>query len=1143
MRRGIPFHAALVVVLLAGLARAGTPVTDPQAAAAAPRNDGAGPEKADRPEKADASRGNPSHADARAELQRLRLEGRANFEAGITLKSALPLYEAALKLAPTSAVEQFNLGVTQWKLKQPEAGRANVEKARAADPRLPQPPYVLALMEKAAGNTEAAVQLFEQARELAPGEPSIHYQLGSLYKTLGREDASLQAFTHVTALDPYHAGALYQVYQYHRRTGNEERAAAVFKEFSRLKRAASSSRKEVNYEEGPLVLPLLGAPDEQASPLERAAVQLALRASKLALPEPAAALAALDLEPDGHDDLVALSATGRLLVLPGSASGPGAARSLGAEPPATAATGAETLVLEGFVQKAPAGAVAGGPGGLLYAALDTAAPPAWRVLSASATRPLATFDADHDGDLDVLARPGGVLWLNPGNGELGADPEFFDASVRAVLDTAQGALAAPFADSDGVDLLVWDAQGRRTFIQDTYGGRYQVHAARLPAFASLSSCDAADFDNDGLPDLASLVGGRLIIEWNRGGFRFEAGPSVLLPSEHGRSAAGDFDNDGLKDVLLVMDGVPPLLAVNLGRGRFELRTLSAEPAPLLKQAPLTLDLDDDGRLDAAAVDARGEAWIWRNESRGVGRAFGLRLEGVRSVPRGAGTRVETYIGGRYQRIQARGGRVHVGLGPSEYAEVLRITWPNGFVENKFKVDAGRTWSFKESERVSGSCPTLFAWNGRRFEFVTDAFISGPLGVPVGGGRYFPVDHDEWIKVPGSALVPRDGAYELRLTEELREATYIDEVRLYAVDHPADVEVYPNERLGPFPQPPELHLFGAGALRAPVRAVDDRGRDVLAEVRDVDRRYPGNVVHASYAGLAQPHFVAFDLPPDALHSPHLRLYLTGWFYYFESTSLTSLSQRADLSLVWPEVQALSGGEWRRVAVAGVMPGKHKTVVVELGGQVPPDATQLRLFTNVAIYWDAIRYDATPPRDGEHTLTEIALERASLRWHGFSRLVRPAERSVPEQFVYDEAALASLWNPLEGRLTRYGDVLPLVSQADDLLAVFSSGDELAVRFAAADLPEPAPGLRRDYLLHLQGYVKDGDAYTAHAQRIAPLPFRAMTSFPYDERQLRDAPFESQRFKHYMDTYQTRQPMTFTGPRLSRRGAAVRTEEAIR
>ena len=57
----------------------------------------------------------------------------------------------------------------------------------------------------------------------------------------------------------------------------------------------------------------------------------------------------------------------------------------------------------------------------------------------------------------------------------------------------------------------------------------------------------------------------------------------------------------------------------------------------------------------------------------------------------------------------------------------------------------------------------------------------------GDGEYFPVDHDEYVPIPGEALVPHNGEYEVRVTEELHEVSYLDQVHLIALDHPADTE--------------------------------------------------------------------------------------------------------------------------------------------------------------------------------------------------------------------------------------------------------------------------------------------------------------------------------------------------------------------
>src|SRR5439155_26916615 len=95
---------------------------------------------------------------------------------------------------------------------------------------------------------------------------------------------------------------------------------------------------------------------------------------------------------------------------------------------------------------------------------------------------------------------------------------------------------------------------------------------------------------------------------------------------------------------------------------------------------------------------------------------------------------------------------------------------------------------------------IFTWNGKRFEFVTDVLGVAPLGASSGDGQYFPVAHQEYLQIPGESLVERAGAYEIRVTEALREASYLDRVQLIALDHPSCTEIFTNEKFKspPFP---------------------------------------------------------------------------------------------------------------------------------------------------------------------------------------------------------------------------------------------------------------------------------------------------------------------------------------------------------
>jgi hypothetical protein len=110
------------------------------------------------------------------------------------------------------------------------------------------------------------------------------------------------------------------------------------------------------------------------------------------------------------------------------------------------------------------------------------------------------------------------------------------------------------------------------------------------------------------------------------------------------------------------------------------------------------------------------------------------------------------------------------------------------------------------------------------------------------------------------------------------------------------------------------------------------------------------------------------------------------------------------------------------------------------------------------------------------------------------------------------------------TRYGDVRPLLEAVDDRLVIMGSGDQLRLLFPAHDLPVLKPGWKRDFLLLVDGWAKDGDYNTAFSQSVEPLPFHAMTSYPYPA---------SQKFpddaghKEYVDRYNTRPALRLVRP----------------
>ncbi len=72
--------------------------------------------------------------------------------------------------------------------------------------------------------------------------------------------------------------------------------------------------------------------------------------------------------------------------------------------------------------------------------------------------------------------------------------------------------------------------------------------------------------------------------------------------------------------------------------------------------------------------------------------------------------------------------------------------------------------------------------------------------------------------------------------------------------------------------------------------------------------------------------------------------------------------------------------------------------------------------------------------------------------------------------------------------------LIARTDDRFAILGPGDRLSLRVRADRLPPLEPGMKRTFFAKTIGYCKDMDLYTAHPDRVEPLPFQAMKAYPY-------------------------------------------------
>src|SRR5262249_26486925 len=160
-----------------------------------------------------------------------------------------------------------------------------------------------------------------------------------------------------------------------------------------------------------------------------------------------------------------------------------------------------------------------------------------------------------------------------------------------------------------------------------------------------------------------------------------------------------------------------------------------------------------------------------------------------------------------------------------------------------------------------------------------------------------------------------------------------------------------------------------------------------------------------------------------------LVLNGWVDWADGSTFLGAMQ-AHQDLVFPYLQVKdASGNWKTVVEdMGIPSGKPKTMAVDLTGKFLSKSREVRIVTNLCVYWDEIYLseDSSTPAS---RLTDTRMLSADLHFRGFSKATIHPERKQPEQFDYQTVSSTSMWNPTSGYYTRYGPVESLIEEADD------------------------------------------------------------------------------------------------------------------
>ena len=725
---------------------------------------------------------------------------------------------------------------------------------------------------------------------------------------------------------------------------------------------------------------------------------------------------------------------------------------------------------------------------------------------------ILSVDYDHDGDLDLFTTDDQVeMYRNNGDGVLSdvSDQTFIPSERPSAWDVALG----DFDDDGDIDLLIVNDGKGCTLYTNLRQGKMQAMADEIGISQNhaFTAVTAGDYDNDGDIDLFIATDGKTPHQLyrNRGDGTYaldgRSHEETLNAAKgvHGLDAHFlDYDNDGFLDLWLIGipkegDGHGVFLFRNDGTGRFT-DASNVLPNTIRSGGDGTVgDYDNDGDLDLFLTDSDGGVVALRNEGGDQNSWLQVKLEGVNAGNNknnidGIGAKVELKAGELYQLKYVTDPITHFGLGKEKQADVLRVVWTNGVPQNVITPKSNQR--ILEQQVLKGSCPFLYVYDGGGYQFVTDLLWRSPLGMVTSGGFLAAAETADYVKIPGELMKPKAGVYSLQITEELWETAYFDMVKLLAVDHPADTQIFVDEKYTP-PPFPEFKIYTAKEIYHPRTALDHHGYDVSETLKVVDYRYAIEHEPGAFQGVVEPHFIVLDLG-DVPDDSGLTLFLTGWIFPTDTSINLSLSQNPSINPHFPYLQVRDkGGKWQTIIdPIGIPAGKNKTICIDLMGKFLSEDRRVKIATNMQIYWDSAFF-TIGGEDVPTRVTELSPNHTDLRYRGFSKMYRPTPHA-PHLFDYNEVETEKQWRDLAGHYTRYGEVTSLLEKIDDMYVILNAGDEMTVEFDATGLPPLKEGWERDFILYSDGWDKDGDINTLSSQTVGPLPFHDMSAYPYPD-----------------------------------------------
>ena len=1042
---------------------------------------------------------------------RLTNVGRNYYNSGQATKALGPLQQALTK-SPANADAHLNVAVAALAANEPELAIKHAQETLNLDHNSGPAFYILGSAHLRLGHAKEAVQALQQAKDIDRTVNAVSFQLGRAYQQLNQFEEAREQFAEVTQFETNHPAAYYNLSQVLIRLGKNDDAQIALLQHQKINASRAGQISDPSVFER-CQYTQIRAPFRLEQP-DAQGIQVAFKEVPSAIPNGfQAPFGVIDFNHDGRPSLVAMQSNSFRVLF----------NSNGVFRPSETALPGEGKYFRCLIgdlnnDKVDDAIFLGDQGShVLKFATNGSATDVSTFSKLAGVQAVdgQLVDLDFTGKLDLLVITDGTNGVKALR-NLG-HPYFSEnttnSGVPLTLMGAEQLLVEDWNNDELLDLFITRSNQPPLLLVKERGGAL-VETNLTADWPAATLMAAGDLNNDMRFDVVLAAGDKIVCIFNQ----LKERQTISVGNMQIRELhVVDYDNDGWLDIIAAGNGVR--VWRNLGNSGFKEVQFGLDKIGTVTSFR-AFDFDGDCDSDLIVALERGELRCFRNDGGNVNAQLKPHLIGTKSNASGLGIRVDVAASGLRITRRVQELPIEIGVGGHQQIDSVTAHWFDVNLNyTDVKVDCRIHLAMDELAMPTGSCPYLYAWDGKRFRFVTDLLGAAPAGLPISEKRFIDADPDEYVWIGDESTFPaRDGNHILQITEELREVLYLDEAKLVVVDHPPGTEVHTTGKLLPGPPFPKHEIVTLHNERPLLNALDTVGKDATAALKKADGQMvsPEKLRIPQLRGLAEPHSVTLDFGPLPVERP-LVLAITAWLRFGGGMANVAASHNPDLPFPFPVLEVEVNGEWKTVdANFGAPVGKTKRIIVDLAGKLPQGAHRLRITTAFEIHWDRIAL--LEKRDNSETrITFIAAIKTDLHWRGFSEYEN-LPWSQPLTPKHDKVRSQATWTITPaGWCTRYGAVDELIAERDNALALLNGGDELTLSFSAAQVP-PKAGVR-DFFLFAVGWDKDADFHCTRGWEVEPLPWHGMDSQKYG-CEVRP-PFASDKV---MEKYNTR----WVGPR---------------